>query len=265
MASCRSKVRVAVRALVKRRERRRVRRRIDSRGVDPRLLQRAVYSGSLSRYVRAMRRGTEARPVRLGLPPMAATRAGNGPRAGEQPGLQLRVGDVVDQRPGQPRRLEPADRQPHRRRGCPQPPRNRRVDIPADFNLITSRTWRIASLSVGIRSPFAKPKGGTVSEPEEASSPRATSSRNGGRDHLGMVGEIKSERWARSFRNGGRHRAEPAASNSNRQVRTDIAGKYRWLQAQCALMRLAGNGRERRSSIATESDRERTSRACQQT
>src|SRR5712671_1630390 len=60
------------------------------------------------------------------------------------------------------------------------------------------------------RSPFAKPKGGTVSEPEEAASPRATSSRNGGRDHLGMVGDIKSERWARSFRNGGRHRAESA-------------------------------------------------------
>src|SRR6185312_16662860 len=85
-----------------------------------------------------------------------------------------------------------------------------RVDIPADFNLITSRTWRIASLSVGIQVPFAKPKGGTVSEPEEAASPRATSSRNGGRDHLGMVSDIKSERWARSFRNGGRHRAESA-------------------------------------------------------
>jgi hypothetical protein len=60
------------------------------------------------------------------------------------------------------------------------------------------------------RSPFAKPKGGTVSEPEEAASPRATSSRNGGRDHLGMAGDIKSERWARSFRNSGRHRAESA-------------------------------------------------------
>ena len=47
----------------------------------------------------------------------------------------------------------------------------------------------------GAAAPFAKPKGGTVSEPEEASSPRATSSRNDGRDHLGMAGEIKSERW----------------------------------------------------------------------
>jgi hypothetical protein len=28
-----------------------------------------------------------------------------------------------------------------------------RVGIPADFNLITSRTWRIANLSVGIQVP----------------------------------------------------------------------------------------------------------------
>ena len=81
-----------------------------------------------------------------------------------------------------------------------------RVGIPADFNLITSRTWRIANLSVGIQVPFAKPKGGTVSEPEEASSPPgdiiperwARSSRNGGRDQIGTVGEIIPESWATS-------------------------------------------------------------------
>src|SRR5690349_24636519 len=84
---------------------------------------------------------------------------------------------------------------------------------------MTSRTWRIANLSVGIQVPFAKPKGGTVSEPEEAASPRATSSRNGGRDHLGMVSDIKSERWARSFRNGGRHRAESAIQGLPQQER----------------------------------------------
>jgi hypothetical protein len=74
-----------------------------------------------------------------------------------------------------------------------------RIGIPADFNLITSRTWRIANLSIGILvPPFTKLKGGTVAEPEEAASPRATSSRNGGRDHLGMVGEIISDWWATS-------------------------------------------------------------------
>src|SRR5215470_16658490 len=31
-----------------------------------------------------------------------------------------------------------------------------RVGIPADFNLITSRTWRIANLSVGIQVPLRK-------------------------------------------------------------------------------------------------------------
>jgi hypothetical protein len=87
--------------------------------------------------------------------------------------------------------LETADRQPHLRRGRPHPPRNLAGRHPPDLNLITSRTWRLASLSVGIQVPFAKPKGGTVSEPEEASSPRATSSRNGGRDHSGMVGDIE--------------------------------------------------------------------------
>src|SRR5713101_3152081 len=76
------------------------------------------------------------------------------------------------------------------------------------------------------RSPFAKPKGGTVSEPEEAASPRATSSRNGGRDHLGMVGDIKSERWARSFRNGGRHRAESATDSGGAYIRTIYLGSW---------------------------------------
>ena len=61
-----------------------------------------------------------------------------------------------------------------------------RVAIPADFILITSRTWRIASLSVGIQVPLRKAERETLGEPEEASSP--------GRHHPGMVGEIVSER-----------------------------------------------------------------------
>jgi hypothetical protein len=63
------------------------------------------------------------RPVRLGLAAMAPTGAGTGTGVGEQPGLQHSVGDVIGQRPGQPRRFETADRQPHRR-GRPHPPRN---------------------------------------------------------------------------------------------------------------------------------------------
>jgi hypothetical protein len=100
------------------------------------------------RHLPAPKFSVHRRPVRLGLPAMTPPGARTGSRAGEQPGLQLRIGDVVGQRP--------------------------------------------ASLSVGIQVPFAKPKGGTVSEPEEASSPRAT-----------------------SFRNGGRHRAESTLAGLN--------------------------------------------------
>src|ERR1700722_105752 len=111
----------------------------------------------------------------------------------------------------------------------PAPPRRAiaRRGIPAAFNLITSRTWRTASLSVGIQVPFAKPKGRTVSEPEQASSPRAKSSRNGGRDHLEMGGAFTTERWARSFRNSGRHRAESAVSDNDNFV--VIGAHYRYL------------------------------------
>src|SRR5579883_1991150 len=86
-----------------------------------------------------------------------------------------------------------------------------RLGSAAAFILITSRTWRIASLSVGIQGPLRKAERATLWEPEEAASP--------GRDHAGMVGEIvseqvgdfKSEWWARSSRNAGRDRAESAA------------------------------------------------------
>ena len=67
--------------------------------------------------------------------------------------------------------------------------------IPADFNLITSRTWRIASLSVGIQVPLRKAE---------------RRDRSGTRRGRVTPGDIKSERWARSLRNRGRHRAESA-------------------------------------------------------
>ncbi|MGY4183181.1 hypothetical protein ACVIHH_008472 [Bradyrhizobium sp. USDA 4518] len=142
------------------------------------------------RYVLALELAMHRRPVWLGLPPMAPPGAGSG--AGEQPGFQHRVGDIVWQRPGQPRRAERGGIVNRTVEGAvPTCRAISRVGISADFNLITSRTWRIANLSVGIQVPFAKPKGGTVAEPEEASSPRATSSRNGGRDHSGTVDDTE--------------------------------------------------------------------------
>jgi hypothetical protein len=65
---------------------------------------------------------------------------------------------------------------------------------PTNFNRSTSRTWRMVVLSAGIRSLLWTAKGADLSRPAEAPHP--------GRDHPGMVGDIISERWARSSRNG---------------------------------------------------------------
>ena len=75
---------------------------------------------------------------------------------------------------------------------------------PAVFKRGTSRTWRIAVLSAGIRSAVQKPKERTLFGPAEAPPTWATSSRNGGRNHPGTPSEIKSEWWARSSRIRGR-------------------------------------------------------------
>src|SRR4051794_19466728 len=72
--------------------------------------------------------------------------------------------------------------------------------LAADRRAQSTLRIRLLASPLASRCPFAKPKGGTVLEPEEASSPRATTS-------SGILGEIKSERWARSLRNGGRHRS----------------------------------------------------------
>ena len=64
---------------------------------------------------------------------------------------------------------------------------------PTNFNRSTSRTWRMVVLSAGIRSLLRKAEGADLSRPAEAPDP--------GRDHPGMVGDIISERWARSSRN----------------------------------------------------------------
>jgi hypothetical protein len=81
-----------------------------------------------------------------------------------------------------------------------------RIGIPADFNLITSRTWRIASLSVGIQVPLRKAerrdrigtRRGLVTPGDIIPERWARSSRNDGRDQIGTVGEIIPEWWATS-------------------------------------------------------------------
>jgi hypothetical protein len=74
-----------------------------------------------------------------------------------------------------------------------------RVDTPpTNLSRSTSRTWRMVVLSAGIRSLLRKSKGADLSRPAEAPPPPgeiipewwATSSRNGGRDHLGIGGRL---------------------------------------------------------------------------
>jgi hypothetical protein len=82
------------------------------------------------------------RLVRLGETSLALSATATG--LCEQPGL---AGDMIGRRPGQPRCLELVYHQPHLQGFSPTRRAISRLGIPADFNFITSRTWRIASLS----------------------------------------------------------------------------------------------------------------------
>ena len=130
------------------------------------------------------------RPVRLGLPAMAP------PGAGPAPALaNSRASSSVSVMSSGNGQVSPAasNRRIVNRTVEGAVPTRRaisRVDIPADFNLITSRTWRIASLSVGIQVPLRKAE---------------RRDRIGARRGLVTPGDIIPEWWARSSRNGGRH------------------------------------------------------------
>src|SRR6266702_966343 len=137
------------------------------------------------RDVLALQLPMSARPVGLDLPPVTLLRPG----IGEQPGFERGIGQL---RPAAWKRLIVARtvdaaipiRRAISRVGTP----------PTNFNRRTSRTWRMVVLSAGIRSLLWTAKGADLSRPAEAPDP--------GRGHPGMVGDIISERWARSSRNG---------------------------------------------------------------
>ena len=118
-------------------------------------------------------------------------------RASKQPSPLQGIGDAIGQRP------TPSDASKRRivnrtvEGAVPTRRAISRLGIPADFNLITSRTWRIASLSVGIQVPLRK------AERRDRSGARR-GRRHPGRHHPGMVGDIISEWRATSNRNGGR-------------------------------------------------------------
>jgi hypothetical protein len=75
---------------------------------------------------------------------------------------------------------------------------------PTNSNRRTSRTWRMVVLSAGRQSLPRQSDGGSLesaSRGEIIPEWRARSFRNGGRDHLGIVGGIIPESWAASLRN----------------------------------------------------------------
>ena len=73
---------------------------------------------------------------------------------------------------------------------------------PTNFNRSTSRTWRMVASPLASGPSFGKPKERTELG-QQRHPPPARSSRNGGRHHLGTVGEIIPDWWAASFRNMG--------------------------------------------------------------
>src|SRR5215472_12979226 len=67
-------------------------------------------------------------------------------------------------------------------------------------------SWRPSLLAFAPTSLGTRPRVGTLTGQQVGRRlPRAPSSRNGGRDHFGRLGEIISGGWAPSSRSAGRH------------------------------------------------------------
>ncbi len=112
------------------------------------------------RHVLALELAVHGRPIRFGDAAVTLPVAVAG-QLGEQAEFQGRVRELVGQRPGQTRGLEPPDRQPHRRGRRSYPSRTSRGSAARPPSiLITSRTRRIASLSVGIQGPPSQSRKG---------------------------------------------------------------------------------------------------------
>src|SRR5262249_30089989 len=138
----------------------------------------------------ALQLAMDARPVWLDQTPVTPLGAG----IGEQPRLERGIGQPVGQRPTQAGSLKALDRRPHRRRGHANPA----GDLTGRYATNELQPKHFAHLAHD-RSlcwhpgPPSEPEGADLSRPAEALDP--------GRDHPGTVGDIISERWARSSRN----------------------------------------------------------------
>ncbi len=144
------------------------------------------------RDVLALQLPMSARPVGLDLPPVTLLRPG----IGEQPGFERGIGQLLGQRPAQAGSLEATDRRPHRRRGHSDPT----SDLTGRYATNELQPKNFAHLAHGRSLCWhpVPPLDSQRSGPESAS--RGTPPP--GRGHPGMVGDIISERWARSSRNG---------------------------------------------------------------
>ena len=173
------------------------------------------------RDVLALQRAMHFRPVRLPAFAMALLAAGTG----EQLRLKRAVSETVRQRPVQPGRCQPLKRQPNRR-GCnPNPPPNL-----AHRQAGRLQSDHVAHLAHGYPlawhpSPsLLTSKAGTLKKPEEAPSP--------GRHHFGTVGDIIPEWRATSNRNGGRdHFGIFEGSNRSRGVDACRSNRSRGVDA----------------------------------
>src|SRR5271167_3575366 len=126
--------------------------------------------------------------------------------------FQRCVGQFGRQWPDQPGAGEPLQRQPDSRWRHTNPEGNLVAGHPGGFQ--PKHVAHLAHrdpLCWHRPLPWQKPKERTLSGPAETPSNRATSSRNGGRNHLGTPSDIKSEWWARSSRIRGRLPPESAA------------------------------------------------------
>src|SRR4030095_3509339 len=114
--------------------------------------------------------------------------------------VEFYIGHLCRQWPAQTRSLEPFEHRPNRRRRhanatCNRAGRYAAKQLePKDFaHLAHARSLRR-------HSPLQQAKEQDLSRPAEAPGTRGTSSRNGGRNHSGAVGEIISEwGWASSM------------------------------------------------------------------
>src|SRR6516165_3268909 len=153
--------------------------------------------------VLALQLAVDPRPIRLGL----ATVPLLGADGGEQPGFQRGVGQRGRQRPAQTGGGSTLQRQPHRRRGNPDPPCNLVTGNPRPLqtndlaHLPLSRPSLLAFSPSCAKATEADPKQASRGTPQPGDiipDCRARSSRNAGRNqivaagrnHSGTVGDI---------------------------------------------------------------------------